>query len=354
MSYNGYSYSPYFQQASENGRSQQAFSIQSQANAPYYRQPQQAVTNSHHYASQQSQYQLPPVSRPGPSVYTEQQYNNTDTARGSRLHSGRDQQPFSPSHTEVHSYNANTAAYTDTSALGSLAYASGLGAEQTGSSAPGRTESPSTGPNMNPAQSQPSTTTTRTSTVGIPTILSTSDTHYPSPRSNSRNSGVTQSDRKATTQQPYGTSGDHQPSESYDLRLSQARHQAHTSHRFENGTTHSEASSELRSGSSSNMSQSGPRFTEPTSGDNSSRHAGHANPQQRMAATQEYQGQYHCAGNKIIEHELTINFFQNQLKLRQTSMEPNALRLMPFNIQRPLIRVKFLITMNTKEEKLPL
>lgn len=288
MSYNGYSYSPYFQQASENGRSQQSFSAQSQANAPYYRQPHQSVTNSHHYTSQQTQSQLPPALRPDPGVYTEHQYNNTDAARGGRLHSGGDQCPFGHSHSrpEVHSHNANTAAYSNTSALGSLAYASGLGAAQTARSAPARTDSPLTRLNVNPARSQPATTITRTSTVGQPTTFFASNGQYPSPRSDSRNSGNSQPDGRATTQQPYTPSGDHQLYESYDIRLGQAQHQGQNHQHFGNDTKHSKASSDLQrgTGSSSDVGQPRPQLAGVAPSGTSSQRAGHADiGQQRMA-----------------------------------------------------------------------
>ena len=117
MSYDGYNYPPYFQQASDNGRSHETFSAQSQANAPYYRQPQQAV-NSH---------EVPPPSRRDSDVHMEQNYNNFNAAR---LYSAGEQHHFGPPHSEAHSYNTNTPAYTDTSILRSLAYTSGLGPEQ--------------------------------------------------------------------------------------------------------------------------------------------------------------------------------------------------------------------------------
>ena len=300
MSYHGYNYSPYFQQTSENGRNRQSFSAQSQANAPYYRQPQQAMTNSHHYASQQTQYQPPPLSRPDSGAYTEQQYNNSDAAQDGRLHSGGEQQPLGPSHPEVHGYNANMTAYTDTSALGSLAYASGLGAEQTGRSAPARVDSPSTVPNMNPARPQPATTTTRTSAGDQLNTFSASNGHYPSPRSDSRNSGISQSDRRATAQQPYAASSDHQPSEGYDIRPRQAQHQAQTFQRFGNGTTRSGASSDLQPDRSSNTAQPGPQLAKVTSSGSSTRQAEHNDVfQQWMPVTGGHQGHDNRAVNQM-------------------------------------------------------
>ena len=213
MSYDGYNYSPYFQQASDSGRSQQTLSPQSQANGPYYRQPQQAV-DSHSYASQQMQYRVPAPPRRDLDVHMEQNHNNFNAAR---LHSAREQHHFGPPHSEVHSYNTNTPAYTDTSTLGrlayasglrpeqhpfgpprsevhsynattaayadiptlgSLAYASGLEAEQTGRSAPVRRDSPLTGSTTNPGRSQSAITTTRTSTVGQPTTFSISNEQH--------------------------------------------------------------------------------------------------------------------------------------------------------------------------------
>lgn len=288
MSYNGYNYSPYFQQANSNGRNQQPFSTQSQANAPYYRQPQQSVTSSHHYASQQPEYHLPPTSRPGPEVYPEQRYNNNDVAQGGRLHSGSEQQHLGHSHPEGQSYNVNAAAYTDTSALGSLAYASGLGSAQTRRYAPERTESPSTGPRLNSARPHQAFATTGTSTVTQAPPLYTSNGHYPSSRSDSRNSGSSQPDRRGITQQPY--TGDHQQSESYNIHLRQAQHQAQNHQHSGNGTTYS----------SSNIAQPDSNLAGVTPSGNAARHAGHAEVgQQRIPVTEGQPVHYNHAVNQI-------------------------------------------------------
>lgn len=288
MSYNGYNYSPYFQQANPNGRSQQSFQAQSQANAPYYRQPQQSVASSHHYASQQTQYHLPPTSRPGPEVCTEQRYNNTDAAQGGRLHAGSEQQPLGHSHPEVQGYNANAAAYTDTSALGSLAYASGLGSAQTRRSAPVRADSPSIGPRLDSARPHLASATTRTSTVNQPPSFYTSNAHYPTSRSDSRNSGSSQPDRRGITQQPY--TGGHQTSESYNTRLQQAQQQAQNHQHSGNDEPHG----------FSNIAQLGSNPAEGTPSGSSARRAGHAEvAQQRIPVTEGQPGHYNHTVNQM-------------------------------------------------------
>ena len=301
MSYNGYNYSPYFQQADENSRGPQSFSIQSHSNAPYYRQPQQTVTNTHRYASQQPQYQMPTSTRPGSSAYTEEQYNNFDAARDSRAHPGEEPQALGPSNHGPHGYNSNTATYTDTSALGSLAYASGLGLEQQGHSASRRVNSPLTGPTVNSARSQPATTTVRTSEAIPPNSYATINGHYYNPRSDSRNSRVSNADEKSATLQPYAASYNQPPtSNSYDNRQGQAWHQQPTFQHLENSIAHSNAPSARQIGSSSNVSRSGPQSAEVPPGESSALEAGRDDElQQRKPTPREHQGHHGRAGNQV-------------------------------------------------------